>query len=398
MLCYSVQMVDGLHVTDTIPRASIEQILDGLRFLASHDGITTFDAVRIHLVATSNRKAPNTATAMWTVARDVLTELTKLKLATTGVLPRKLSDVDRLRETPAGVSPLGIEMAHLHTEKAGRAYDALLILWLAEHPYFRRLLLRLLESPLYVPDVTNIGQLGLESVKGAVVPAISANLVTNCVTRLETVGWAADKVSTLRLGIERRATDLRAEFKAADIDAKRLIDVVQDSIVLPAFLEAEGLPFDPVTFQQLLKCGQEFLCAGWTASHRRFAGRVVFPTCEYNVPLHSDPNARVTQVVHHGVSYAEPLFTEAIRNAYIAVAGGSSAYVSVYAVRAMVCINLRVPLAVFARCLESLISAGPQADLSVYTELPFAPPPQGENYVEVNRRRIGRLKLIYTGA
>jgi hypothetical protein len=33
--------------------------------------------------------------------------------------------------------------------------------------------------------------------------------------------------------------------------------------------------------------------------------------------------------------------------------------------------------------------------MSVYTELPFEPPPQGENYVEVNRRRIGRVKLIY---
>jgi hypothetical protein len=392
-------LVDGLNVTDTIPRASIKQILDGLRFLATRDGNTTFDALRTHLVATSNRRAPNTATAMWTVARDVLTELAKLKLATAGVLPRKLSDVARLRESPASVSPLGIEMARLYSEKAGRAYDALLISWLTEHPYFRCLLLRLLESSLYVPDVTNIGQLGLGAVKGTEVPAITAKLVTNCVTRLEAVGWSAEKVSTLRLGIEQRAQELHREFRAVDIDAKRLIDVVQDSIVLPAFLEAEGLPFDPVTFQQLLKCGQEFLCAGWTASHPRFAGRVVFPTCEYDFPLHGNQDARVTQVVHHGFSYAEPLFTDAIRSAYIATAGGSSGYVSVYAVRAMVCISLQVPLAVFGRCLESLISAGPQADLSVYTELPFVPPPQGENYVEVNRRRIGRLKLVYkTGA
>jgi hypothetical protein len=107
-----------------------------------------------------------------------------------------------------------------------------------------------------------------------------------------------------------------------------LIDLVQDSIVLPAFLEAEDLPFDPVTFQQLLKCGQKFFCTSWTASLPSFASRVVFPTCEYDVPLYSDPNASVNQVVHHGVSYAESLFTEAIRNAYIAAAGGSSGYVS----------------------------------------------------------------------
>jgi len=382
-------------MTDSIPRASIDQILQGLRFVAVQDGTTTFDAVRTHLLAASNRKAPNTTTAMWTVARDVLTELAKLGLASIGVLPRKLSDVNRLRDTPCKISEQGVELARLHAEKVGRAYDTLLILWLQEHPYFRRMVQRLLESPLYVPDVTNIGQLGLEAVKGTAVPAISEILVTNCITRLKTVGWGDDKLSILRSAIQLRIKNLEAELGAADVDAKRLIDLVQDGIVLPAFLEAEALPFDPVTFQQILKCGQEFLCMAWTASLPSFAGRVVFPTCEYDVPLHTEPNARVAKIVHHGASYAEPRFTDAIRSAYIAVAGPASGYVSAYAVRAMVCIDLRVPLIVFARCFESLIAAGPRAGMSVYTELPFEPPPQGETYVEVNRSRIGGLKLTY---
>ncbi len=388
-------MSDSAKVTDSIPRASIEQILSCLRFLAAQNGVSIFDAVRTHLLAGSSRKAPNTATAMWTVARDVLTELDKLKLAKVGALPRKLSDVDRFRDTPCQISPSGAEMARLQSEKVGRAYDAMLVMWLAEHPYFRRLIQRLLESPLYVPDVTNIGQLGLEAVKGTTVPAISAKLANTTTSRLEAAGWPVTKLGALRSGIERRAMDLRGLFEAADIDAKRLVDVVQDGIVLPAFLEAEGLPFDPVTFQQLLKCAQEFLCAAWTASHPAFAGRVIFPTCEYDVSLQSDSDARVTQVVHHGASYAEPLFATAIRNAYITAAGTSSAYVSVYVVRALVCAELRIPLVVFASCLGSLISAGPQAEFTLYTELPFEPPPQGEHYVEVGKRRIGRLKIIY---
>jgi hypothetical protein len=89
------------------------------------------------------------------------------------------------------------------------------------------------------------------------------------------------------------------------------------------------------------------------------------------------------------------MFAKAIREAYIAAAGTTSAYVSAYVIRAIVCVDLRIPLAVFARSLESLISTGPQAELTVYTELPFEPPPQGENYVEVGKRRIGRLKLTY---
>lgn len=388
-------MVKVSKITDTIPRASIDQILAGLRFLAAQNGQSTFEAIRLHLLAASSRRAPNTRSAMWTVARDVLTELEKLKLAKVGVLPRNLSDVDRLRDTPCEISHSGAEMAQLHTEKPGQAYDAMLILWLAEHSYFRRLVQRLVESPLYVPDVTNMGQLGLDAVKGTAVPAITDILVTNCSSRLAAAGWDEDKLSILRSSIEQRAIELRGALGAADIDAKRLIDVVQDGLVLPAFLEAEGLPFDPVTFQQLLKCAQDFFCAAWTASHPRFIGRVVFPTCEYDIPLDRNPDARVTQVVHHGVSYAAPKFSEAIREAYIVAAGSTSAYASAYAVRALVCVDLKIPLAVFARCLEPLVSAGAQADLVIYTELPFQPPPQGENYVEVGRRRIGRLKLIY---
>ncbi len=331
---------------------------------------------------------------MWTVARDVLTELEKLKLAEVGILPRKLSDVERLKESPNKISEAGAELARLHTEKAGRAYDALLIRWLAEHPYFRRLIVRLLESSLLIPDVTNMRQVGLNGSKVLSASAVSANLVENCCSRMEAAGWPPSKLAVLRSGIERRAIEQAEVLSSDNTDAKRLIDVVQDGLVLPAFLEAEGLPFDPVTFQHMLKCAQEFFCAAWTTSHPSFNGRVAFATCEYDVPLNSDPCTVASEVVHHGVSYAKPAFAKAIGEAYTAAAGGTSAYVSAYTIRAIVSVDLRIPFVVFARSLESLIAAGSQAELTVYTELPFELPPQGEGYVEVGRRRIGRLKIV----
>ena len=42
--------------------------------------------------------------------------------------------------------------------------------------------------------------------------------------------------------------------------------------------------------------------------------------------------------------------------------------------------------------ISQVATAGDQG-FSVYTELPFEAPPQGEEYVEVNGRRIGRLKV-----
>jgi hypothetical protein len=383
-------------VTDTIPRASISQVLGVLRFLLDRGGKATFEDVRVLLLAASRRRSPNTATAMWTVARDALTELEKLNLARVGVLPRKLSDVDRLRDAPCQLLPDGARLAELHATNLGEAYDAVLLSWLAEHPYFRALMLRLQRSPLHVPDVTSLAQLGHEDVKAKRESTVLANLLRDCTARLERVGWSPRKINRFRAGAERRVTALEHVFSASEFDAKWLVDVAQDGIVLPAFLEAEELAFDAVTFQQLLKSGHEFLATAWTASHPDFSGRVIFPVCQFHPSLPDNPHEQVTSVTHHGISYAEPRFAPALREAYIAVAGAGAAgsgYVSAYTIRAIVCVELRIPQAVFAKCLEALIAAGPRADLTAYTELPFEPPPQGEEYVEVGRRRIGRLKL-----
>lgn len=364
----------------------------GLQHLAAKGGQSTYDAVRAALLASGKRRAPSSRTALWTVARDILAEMARLKLATVGALPRKLSDFERLRETPCELTAEGQRLAALFTEKAGQAYDTLLLRWLAEHPYFRLVALRLDRGPLYVPDLTNLGQLGLDGNKPRSVASMTTDLISNCSARLEAVEWPAPKLAQFTQSMERRFSEQANTLAAPGTDAKRLIDLVQDTIVIPSLLEAESLPFDAVTFSQILKCAQEFLCAAWTASHPQFAGRILFPTCEFNPPL--DHDRPPTQVIHHGVTYAGPRFEEALRRAYSQTVGSNASYASAYAMRAVVCVELRMPLAVFSRCLEALIGAGTNSGMTVYTELPFEPPPQGEGYIEVSKRRVGRLKIV----
>jgi hypothetical protein len=389
-------VVASEKTTDTIPRASLDQLFGGLGLLHARGGRATFEDLRVWLLRGSRRRAPNTMTAMWTVARDVLSELEKLKLATVGVLPRKLSDVNRLRDTPCEILPSGAHLVDLYTKNIGQAYDAILSCWLAQHPYFRALMVRVLKSPLYVPDVTNVGQLGHDDVKAKRASAILTNLVNDCTARLEHSDWTSQKLNRFRAAAEHRVTVLHHAFIGNEIDTKRLVDAMQDGIVLPSFLEAEELTFDAVTFQQLLRISQEFLVAAWTTSHPSFSGRIVFPVCEFHPALETSADVADIAVAHHGVSYAEPLFPQALRDAYSAVAAGSPGrgYASAYSVRAIVCLALQIPPIVFARSLEALISIGPRADLTIYTELPFEPPPQGEDYVEVSKRRIGLLKLV----
>lgn len=379
---------DDAKTTDTIPRASIAQILGTLGHLAAVDK-SNFDLIRRYLYTLSGRRSPASATALWTVARDVLTELNRLGLATIGTLPRRRSDVDRLRESPCEVTAAGKELAQIQATKSGQAYDALLVAWLNSHPYFRSLICRILDTPLYVPDVTSASQIGASRVADQ----LGEHVLQNCLERLANVDFGPSKVAVFERSVRRRASEISKSLASPDVDSKKLVDLVQDTVVIPSLLEAEQLTMDGVTFQHLLKIAGEFFAGASTTSHPDFSGRIVFSTCDFSPPPTLEGSSKATVVQHHGGAYARPQFADALTAAYSRIAGTSGSYADAYALRAIVCVELRVQPPVFAACLKEIIAAGDTADPVVYTELPFTPPPQGEAYVEVGGRRIGRLKL-----
>ena len=377
--------------TDTIPRASIAQILGSLGHINSAEK-SNFEAVRRFLYLLSGRYAPASSAALWTVARDVLTELQRLGLVTVGALPRRRSDIDRFRESPCEITAAGNDLAQLNATKSGQAHDTLLLAWMNSHPYFRGLVSRVLASPLYVPDVTNAAHLG----NSRVPDEIGSHVLRNCLDRLAGVDFAPAKIAVFEESLRRRMTDIAKPLVSPDLDSKKLVDLVQDSVVIPAFLEAEQLAFDGVTFQHLLKIVREFLAAASTTSHPDFSGRIVFSTCDFAPNPHDDAGAKILTVQHHGNAFARPPFVDALVAAYSRAAGASGGYADAYSLRAIVCVGLRVQPPVFASCLKDLIAAGDAAEPVVYTELPFTPPPQGEDYVEVRGRRIGSVKLKST--
>jgi hypothetical protein len=374
--------------TDTIPRASIAQILGTLGHLATVEK-ADFESVRRFLYSSSGRRVPASQTALWTVARDVLTELQRLGLAKVGALPRRRPDIDRLRESPCEITDAGADLAHVHIAKSGQAYDTLVLAWLNSHPYFRELISHILASRLYVPDVTSAAQVG----DNRAVDELSSFVLRDCLDRLASVDFAPSKIATFEQSVHRRVADIGKYLASPDIDSKKLVDLVQDSVVIPAFLEAEQLAFDPVTFQHLLKITGEFYAAAATTSHPKFNGRVVFSTCDFTPNPAEDSVGTIQSVQHHGTAFARARFAASLAAAYIQVAGTSGGYADAYVLRAIVCVELRVQPPVFATCLKEVISAGDDADPIIYTELPFTPPPQGEAYVEVGGRRIGRLKI-----
>jgi hypothetical protein len=120
---------------------------------------------------------------------------------------------------------------------------------------------------------------------------------------------------------------------------------------------------------------------------------VIYSTCDFRPSL-ADETVVPTEIIHHGKSFTAPRFIEALWSAYSRIANPAGSYADAYAVRALVCCDLHIQQRVFAACLSDVMAATPQPELTIYTELPFDPPPAGEDYLEIDNNRIGLLKLI----
>jgi CII-binding regulator of phage lambda lysogenization HflD len=383
-------------LTDTLPRASIRQILDVVRSIAA-EGRASFDEVRVTLVRSAARKAPASLDAKWTTARDILAELQRLGYVVGDGIPRQKAEVSRLRLSVFEITDTGQKLAQKYKDSPSYALDEFFQVWLRQHAYFRAFIARLLQSPIYVPDITSLKELGGYRVGQESPESVATRVADSCTQRLTTVGTSGDKPHVLTQTILDRFAALATEVVLASLDAKALVDAIQDRVVIPAFLAAEGLQFDGVTFQHLVKASQEFFVASWTSSHPDFAGRVIFSTCDVEpAPSVGDDSQQGYHLSHHGRSYAAALFESALTAAYERLARSSSAYVSAYALRALVCVELRIQPLVFSACLEHLMRDHPEASgLAIYTEIPFEPPPKSEPYVEVGKShsRVGRLKI-----
>ena len=354
----------------------------------------TFDQVRTFLYKTAKRKAPPSREASWTVARDVLTDLQRFGFVKAGLVPRKRSDVDRLKETPFEITESGADLARMTQGKRSEAFNKLLIAWIGGHPYFRAFIVRLLRAPMYIPDITGIKQLGKDLQFPLKLDVFAERIKENCNSRLKSIDYPAEKVAVFNDIVGKRIKTLGDFALAAHVDAKKVVDIIEDNVVVPALLEAEDLYFDSITLQHLISCAQDFYSASVTSAHPSFTGRVLFSTCDFSPDLVMNPSAEILEVIHHGRAFVSNRFTDSIWSGYRQLAGSSLGYVDVYALRALVSVGLRIQPPVFSLCLEQLMEESPNGSTGVYTELPFTPRPPGESYVEVRNKRIGMIKLV----
>jgi hypothetical protein len=380
----------GQHVTDTIPRARLRQILDALAAVSMMGGCT-FDEVRGFLSRRS-KTTSLTPFAMATVARDVLSDLNRLQLVHIGPIPRKRSELEQRKHAKCEITDDGAKLAELYRATPGQAFDRLLLSWINEHPYFRLFILRVMQSPLFIPTVTSVKQFDRKLLANSNSSEIIQQIAANCVNRLIRASTPAAKISAFKEFFQEKMNELW-HHRLSELDAKTLIDAIENRAVLPALLKAENLPFDAVTFERLLWAARDFLCAASISSHPDFSGNVVFATSCFKPDLLANPDAPAVSVTHRGYTFTRETFQERFTEAYRSVAGQSRAFIDIYALRAIVCLSLKIQPKVFNKCLESLANDSARSHQTIFFELPFKPPPKGELYVQVGNQRIGQVNI-----
>ena len=243
---------------DTIPRLHriVAHAQDQLRGIA--DGDATFEGCRIRYGNTQRRLAQegrgrSTAPPAgvserdrnWAPTRDCLAELMRWKAVANKPLPSSRRFVDRYREETYELTPLGIQLAELTSQRA-QFVDSLSQTLIAAHPYLQRLLLALEKNSIRCPAISE-GDVEREK-------AGTSGWAT----------WAFERIEgeTSPEAIEKEiASHLRRRFgnpPAARPSNKAIAETTNDAFMVAAFA-ASDVRLDATTIKTLLRWGSELL-------------------------------------------------------------------------------------------------------------------------------------------
>jgi hypothetical protein len=374
--------------TDTIPRASLESIVSSLEIIASASDAVPFDDVRIALQQVSlARPSPLLRTAMLSTTRDVLADLRRLKLIDlVGPLPRPSQTVQK--ECLCRLTLAGIDMARKFQNDKGLGYDALFALWYEFHPHFATLITRLQSRPFFLPEFTGAKHLSPELIKTLDTGIFAEGIAAKTVAKLPAQFFEHVSSERVILEVTSRAAELHSKTSMETVvDPQQAVEKIQDTVVAPAILACEGLEFDRVSLKHILKAARDFFACSSTT---------MLPDCDsrtYFITSHLDQGENdKTHIVHHGVRYAEDSFGAVMRSCYEMLNMGGMSWVDAYALRAQVCVDLRIQQEVFNRCLGEYVERNPGG---VGTELAFKCGPAGEKPIEVRGKEIGLIKLTF---
>ena len=85
---------------------------------------------------------------------------------------------------------------------------------------------RLCRSELYVPDVTNLKQIGADASSNEPLELVADRISDNCLKRLATADFSQVKAGIFTRAVRDRINHLCEALSLSDLDTKRWVDTV----------------------------------------------------------------------------------------------------------------------------------------------------------------------------
>ena len=381
-------------IADTIPRLQrLSYILIALDAVGRNQ---TFDQVRQSILEMAQDQGealwPGTGYAsayrsrdeysMWTNARDSLDELMRLRLVERRSLPRRRNLVDAHRQMRYRLTDEG-KVVMEYFGRGRELADTLFQRLYFAHPYLRQFLSVLAKQDILVPEF-NLKTMGY--VEGESKNLLS-RVVAEVVANISELGLVQPDANDLQNWL-REYFKAKVTGKKGDINALQLVDYV-NSGVQSALLPHYGLSMDHLSFDHLVRWGEELFFCNSSRHVPHIRGRVIYATSE----LMEEPDGQVS-LTRHGRGEFEGRIVEAIGQQFNRLRG-TSPFVPIHTVRAAVCYQLKINDRLFDDVLRDIYLSRVQFSnhLSLDGGLPRELPP-GVKPLTIDNRRYFIMSIF----
>jgi len=385
-----------MNQKDTIPRLNdIQYLLEGLKILLEG---ATFDKVRKAIISISKNRTYRddsiTRTGYsaakrlrvvddftyWANAKDVLSELMRLKLAKDTVVPRKRKYVEIYRNAKYELTDQGEVLAHVllkgDLKETVQAKDQIFNRMYQIHPYLRAFIRKLQQGPMFIP----VYRLSTRFERSFIVE--KAAILQDSTKWLVTEGRKLGLSVNVHKFEEQVAS--RIQMKS---DASSLVDLINQH-GQQAFVEAYGLHFGNITFEHLFRICRQFLIANFTYHVPAHPGLTLYSTAQI---IENDP----VEILRHRISDYEKRVIEEIPQSFTEF---RKPFVPIHELRAIVCFKLAINDEIFDYVLKGLAEGKyqPKYKVSILRDVHGVLPPSA-NPLTIGNEHYYTLAILQEG-
>ena len=343
---------------DTIPRIDNLNYFKGGFCLLNRD--LTFDQIRKGLVELAKSEARKDIQvsrrgytlihrlksiddfSLWTTTRDLISEFMRLGFVIKTPVPRRKHSVDKFRDVTYYLTKKGKKLADFASREDDTDFRDQFFksMWTA-HPYLRELLVKLDDGDIIIPRYS-LGTRNLNK---------NRRLGEDELLK-DSQRWLSEKLDYL--GVDEK--DITAyeqeliEYVISKTEKKpyknktTIIKHINDK-AKQIFLKANGISFDVVTFDQLMKLSRRFWVTNYYFNMPRTNALIIYSTAKID-----SPNNELKINRNKFSDNIEKILVEIKRQFY----GFKSPFVPISDLRALVCYTLKINDEIFNHALREL--------------------------------------------